>query len=178
MRYEMNSIIGIFGMSGVGKSWLASRLSLSSKWSHAKASDLLKQIKLETSEELRTGLVLDNQSLLIQAFDKYKKEHHEFILFDGHSIIDSDNGYIEIPKIVICRLGIEGIVFVYDDPQIISTRRMEDKGRTRPNRSIENLADYQEKAKAVCVSYDVPLIEVRSGDQEAFARAVDEIENM
>ena len=70
----MNDVIAVFGLSGVGKSWLISRFAEGHEVLHLQASQLLKDAKaavsgiVTTSEELRTGPVIDNQALLISAF--------------------------------------------------------------------------------------------------------------
>jgi adenylate kinase len=65
-------VVAIFGVSGVGKSWLISRFASANPVAHVQASRLLREAKAAidgrntTSEQLRTDAVLDNQMLLIQ----------------------------------------------------------------------------------------------------------------
>jgi hypothetical protein len=67
-------VVAVFGVSGVGKSWLISRFAAANVVAHAEASRLIREAKEAidgndtNSEELRKGPILDNQKLLIQAF--------------------------------------------------------------------------------------------------------------
>jgi adenylate kinase family enzyme len=57
----MVKVIAVFGLSGVGKSWLISRFASANPVAHVQASQLLREAKaaisgsVATSEELRIG---------------------------------------------------------------------------------------------------------------------------
>ena len=87
--------IAIFGISGVGKSRMCAILAAKLGLAHAQASNLLKRAKLEeareavSSEDLRKGPVLDNQTILVTSFRTFAAAESRNILFDGHSLIGS-----------------------------------------------------------------------------------------
>ncbi len=174
--------IAIFGISGVGKTWLASRLAERRGMRHVQAGELLRLAKEDvegratTAEELRTGAVLDNQALLLQAFRRVGASEQRHIIFDGHSIVDTDAGLVEVPVAVIEGLNPCAIVFVKGEPREIAGRRSADSSRRRPLRSTEELAQHQALALTVCERYSaalgVPLIVVGSGDLDELDQVV------
>jgi hypothetical protein len=76
-----------------------------------------------SSELLRTDTVLDNQSLLIQAFARVLALATELVVFDGHCVVDGGAGLVEIRTEVIKALSITGIVYIQNTPAAIVARR-------------------------------------------------------
>jgi adenylate kinase len=181
----MVKVAAVFGLSGVGKSWLISRFAASSHVMHVQASQLLKDERakvtgeLVTSEALRTGAVLDNQSLLIRAFSRTLVIATIPIILDGHCVVDSDAGLIDIPVDVIEALSVSGIVFVQDRPEAIVARRANDRTRTRPAKSEAEIECHQEHAVSLCENYSdqlkIGLHLVRAGDEPTFRAAISAI---
>jgi adenylate kinase len=72
----MAKVVTVFGLSGVGKSWMISRYAEAANVAHIQASQLMRDARAAlvgrpvTSENLRRGPVLDNQILLTDAFAK------------------------------------------------------------------------------------------------------------
>jgi adenylate kinase len=83
-------VVTVFGLSGVGKSWMISRYAAIANVAHIQASQLMRDARAAlvarnvTSEDLRRGPVLDNQSLLADAFAKVPATEERPIIFDGH----------------------------------------------------------------------------------------------
>ena len=177
----MNDVIAVFGLSGVGKGWIISGFAKDHEILHLQASQLLKDAKaaaagtIMTSEELRTGAVIDNQALLIAAFLAAREKAICPILFDGHCLIDGGAQLIEIPVAVIEALAPSGLIFVYDKPDVILRRRAEDCTRVRPIRSADELHDHQERARAICAEYaellKLDLHFIEAGNVAGFASA-------
>jgi adenylate kinase len=177
----MNGVITVFGVSGVGKGWLISRFAKDHEILHLQASQLLKDAKaaaagiITTSEELRTGPVIDNQALLVAAFLAAREKASRPILFDGHCVIDGGAQLIEIPVAVIEALAPSGLIFVHDKPDAIFRRRAGDSTRVRPTRSADELHDHQERARAICAEYaellKLDLHFIEAGDVAGFASA-------
>jgi adenylate kinase len=142
-------VAAVFGLSGVGKGWLISRYASSHAVLHIQASQLLCEAKaaisgdVVTSEELRTGAVLDNQQLLTMAFATARANSVIPIIFDGHCLLDSSTQLIEIPAEVMEALSVSGLVFVRGDVQEIVGRRRRDTTRIRPLRSVEEISQHQ-----------------------------------
>lgn len=172
-------VVAMFGLSGVGKGWLARELcERHQQILHLEASALMRAALNTTGEALRTaavGVVQDNQSRLVQAFIAARSAQPDRpVLFDGHSVIDNDLELVEVPVSVVAALGTDAIVFVFDDPTAIRERRLLDD-RRRPDRPVVALAHHQERARAVAVGYaerlNLEFHEVTAGDWQALERA-------
>lgn len=178
----MCNTAAVFGLSGVGKNWLITHYAAGTRVQHIQASLLLRNAiaadsgRAVTSDELRTGAVLCNQQLLIEAFDRVRAASDRPLIFDGHCVVDNGTELIEIPVDVIGALCISGIVFIQDDASLILARRVNDKTRTRPVRSVKDIECHQQRAQLVCEAYarhlSVPLIVVNAGDEDRFSTAL------
>ncbi|WP_454762322.1 AAA family ATPase [Caulobacter segnis] len=171
----------MFGLSGVGKGWLAGQVrTVRPDVLHLEASALMRAAMGASGEALRTaaaGVVQDNQSRLVVAFVAARAGRLDRpVLFDGHSVIDNDHDLVEIPAAAIAALGACAIVFISGDPEVIRRRRLED-ARTRPDRSAATLAHHQEQARAVARGFaqhtGVDFVEINAGDWQRLATAFD-----
>jgi adenylate kinase len=163
----------------VGKSWLISRYASAHAATHVQASQLLRDAKAAitgaevTSEQLRTGAVLDNQQLLIQAFAAARAAAIAPLIFDGHCLIDASSQLIEIPAEVIEALSMSGLVFVQSEPYEIAARWRRDTTRISPSRSAEEISLHQQRANSLCKEYanrlNLDLHIVKAGDEKGFA---------
>lgn len=172
----------VLGLSGVGKSSLIRRAAETRIVLHLAASDLIKaglarRAEHATSEELRKGAVLDNQQLLLEEFKlAISGTDHELVIFDGHNVIDTPMGLLEIPSGVLSQLRPDLVIFVEDDPAHITARRTADIARTRPPRTPQELALHQALAKSnaetLAANLAIPFHAVRSGDAGALLVAL------
>lgn len=150
----MTRRVALLGLSGVGKSTLISEVAKRIPLLHLQASNLIKAEQAyreqtqESSEALRAGPVLDNQALMVAAFDRLTKGATLPVVFDGHSIIDGRSGLIEIPSSVFAALGLDAICIMTAAPAMIFERRSHDIARERPPRDIQALAAQQALAIA------------------------------
>lgn len=168
----------VFGVSGVGKSWLCGQVAKRLGLRHVSGSALIRAEKERLTcqnvsvDALRTDHVVDNQRLLLDGFRNYKSQDTKSILFDGHNVIDSGHGYIEISSEVIVKLQPAAIALIVDSPANIFARRSADLTRDRPQRSVDDLARYQDLcldlAKDQANSVGIPITSVRSGDTDTF----------
>ena len=171
-------VVAMFGLSGVGKGWLARAVCARNPMVlHLEASALLRAALDQTGEALRTAasnVMVDNQRRLAEAFAAVRAtEPNRPVLFDGHSVIDNDAGLVDIPAEVIAPLKPDQIVFVADSGAVIAARRLAD-ARNRPMRTADNLDRHQAHAQAIAQSYaaglGVPFTLVGSGDWERVGR--------
>jgi adenylate kinase len=181
----MVKVAAVFGVSGVGKSWLIARFGDVTPIVHAQAGDLIRNARaeltgrFETQEELRKGAVLDNQALLIEAFAKIRLAATAPIVFDGHSVVDIGHQLLEIPVEVIRSIAPVGLIFVMDEPAAIVARRASDTARSRPVRSESEILDHQNRARELCEHYadalDIGLTVVEAGDIAEFSSAMEAV---
>lgn len=175
-------MILILGLSGIGKSSLIRRAAEIRIALHLAASNLIKaglarRAEQATSEELRKGAVLDNQQVLLEEFQlAVSSTDRQLVIFDGHNVIDTPTGPLEIPAGVLSQLRPDIIIFVEDDPAHIVARRAADTARTRPLRTPQELAAHQALAKSnaetLAANLGVPFYAVRSGDIDALLAAL------
>ena len=172
-------IIGVFGVSGVGKSWLVSEVaSRIPGCLHLQGSALIKQGLADpsvSSEELRRSggdHIFANQRILVAMFERALSERPgSLVLFDGHLLVDTAAELIEVPQTVIGALHPALLIHVEADPWLIAARRQADPTRIRPARDFATLAMHQTRSRYLCQSYarfqSIPMHVVRSGDVDA-----------
>ncbi|MBK9586464.1 MAG: AAA family ATPase [Alphaproteobacteria bacterium] len=145
-------ILAVAGLSGSGKSTLIKKAKSQFKFQHLSASELIKKFKVKneniiaSSEELRTGNLPQNQIDLVHAFLYEKSRIEGDIIFDCHTLIDTPNGLICISSDVFKVIGVSHFAFLRVDPKALSVRRHMDKGRKRPKRNPDELAEQQKIA--------------------------------
>ena len=158
-------IIGVFGISGVGKSTLiAEAQKIAPNSLHIQASALIKR-GLEdrgiNSEALRRrpgGQIRSHQDILLDSFWRtVQAQPHRLVVFDGHLVIDTDRELVEIPLEVIASLRPSLMVHLEDDAEKIGARRSQDRDRVRPVRSEEILEKHQRLSRRLCEAYAAAL---------------------
>ena len=145
-------VIALAGLSGAGKTTLLRNVSNLASFLHLSASDLIKeQIKREegterNSENLRFGNIPDNQTRLVEAYKRKTRNSNGHIVVDCHTIIDTPDGLQYIPASTFEAIGITDFLFLKINSNEIFKRRSKDISRSRPERSVEELAAQQEIA--------------------------------
>lgn len=164
-------VAAVLGISGVGKSSLIAAVAHHVNLLHLTASGLIKAqlAQAQTSEQLRAGPVVNNQQLMLREFARRAAAAEQpLIVFDGHNLIDTPTGFVDIPDTVFAALNLNALVFIEDAPETIAGRREADRSRPRPLRSTGELAGQQERAKhmaaRVAGELGIPFLVVRSGD--------------
>jgi adenylate kinase len=106
------AVICVLGISGVGKSRMVADVTARIPGAlHLQGSALIKLGLADpgvSSEELRRSggdAILANQRVLVEMFGRAVSEHKgNLVLFDGHLVIDTDAGLVEVPQTVISAL--------------------------------------------------------------------------
>jgi Archaeal adenylate kinase len=165
--------IAFVGISGVGKSTFLKTAMGTTPFLHLEASKLIKeelalaQQRVQSSEELRTGAVLDNQELLIRAFRRNATGHEGLVVLDGHTVVDTGSGLQRIPASVFGAMNVRSILFLQDDSEVIRSRRAIDTTRVRPERSAREIRRHQQEALLaaadIALELDIPLQVVTRG---------------
>jgi adenylate kinase len=174
-------IVGVFGISGVGKSTLIAKAREEVSSLHVQASALIKEGLADPmmhSEALRRrsgDQIRANQDILVKSFwRKVRGQHYRLILFDGHLVVDTDSELLEIPQVIIRRIRPTLMVHVEDDAAKIAERRFCDSHRVRPVRSEATLWEHQRMSARLCKAYayqlGVEAMVLRSDEAETFNR--------
>ena len=141
--------IGFIGISGVGKTTFIGNLRLPDDVLHLQASVLIQEERQRLScSQLGADKLPEvpdsyNQALLTAAFLRHAEKHRGLMLLDGHVVIDTPTGLIEIPAAVFSAMGVRHLVHLQDYPCRIRERRRQDLTRQRPDRSEEEIAAHQ-----------------------------------
>ena len=143
----------LFGVSGVGKSTAAEKLTrLLPELLHFQASTLLREALATSGENLRTAKprkIAENQNALANALTDARRPHPKRpVLVDAHSVIDNDEALIPLPLESFAALQPSIIAFLKAAPADIQRQRLTDS-RERPKRTIAQIAAYQEFALEV-----------------------------
>ncbi|MES0826585.1 ATP-binding protein [Ruegeria sp. SCP11] len=165
--------IAFVGVSGVGKSTFLQTAMVATPFMHLEASKLIKEElalveqRVQTSEELRTGAVLENQRLLVRAFHRCTAGYEGLVVLDGHTVVDAGLGLQMIPASVFAEMNMQSILFLQDDPEEICARRHGDTARVRPKRSPQEIEHYQQEAMLaaarIALELEIPLQVVTHG---------------
>lgn len=180
-----SATILVCGISGVGKTRLINRtLGRIPGAVVLRASEIIGLARQNNDPEFLRRLPRNelerSQELLVQGYRQYRETRSDdVVILDAHSVIDqgdSEPALFDVPVNFIAKLRPQGIIFVEDSVEQIAIRRLNDRCRSRPQRSLEQLETYQVRSLAVCESYQsalgVPLLRVRSGDELAFIGAI------
>lgn len=162
-------MIALMGISGTGKSTLLDSLPLQQAYHVVSASELIKQqinrqSSIEvSSEQMRISATRDMQELLMEAVKLEKQYTTLPIILDCHALIDKGDHIDTVPVYVFEKIGISQIIHLVVSPRDIWSRRKDDKTRTRPEISVEELADHQNKsiahARAISMAIKASYVE-------------------
>ena len=131
---------GVFGISGVGKTFLITRaVQRHDTYFHVQASELIKAgladatLSSNCLRKLGRDKIIDNQSILVRMFENVRKSNPDkVVVLDAHSIVDTGDQFIPIPVAIICDLQLDHLIFMRDLPDRIVSRREQDRRRARP----------------------------------------------
>ncbi|OAZ14135.1 ATP-binding protein [Thalassospira indica] len=165
MVLKSKRTIVLSGISGIGKSTIISELNRTLVFEHLQASALIqkffqsKQEQNYTSEQLRTGNIEENQIALSEALKALPSNKN--YIFDSHTVIDTPDGLVAVEPTIFEPATPKHFIFLFEPPVIIQQRRERDHTRERPERSTEQITEYQNLALINCAMiathFNVPM---------------------
>lgn len=176
--------IALLGVSGAGKSRLASRIvSARPDFLKLSAGKLLREALHTTGKALRTAPssdVLRNQERLVQVLRATRSGRVERpVLLEAHAFIDNDHELVDVPVAVMRAMDVSGLLVLVVPPETIRGRRAADADRRRPDRTAVELARQQDHMLALARGYsrELParMLVLDSGDVASALRFIDEI---
>ena len=167
--------IGVFGLSGVGKSFLTNRiLSHSSDFVVTSASKLIKQASHKILlKDLNSPVVKENQSVLINEFECFCKiNRNKSVIIELHNVIETRDDVIQIENDVFYNLKLDVAFFITRPPEVILNHRLQDKSRIRANKTVAEINQLQESAlsrfKNTFSDIDIPHQVLCNGNIDTF----------
>lgn len=159
-------VVAFVGLSGVGKTSALKALGATISFQHLGASTLIREARKanETSpnlDALRNFDIDESQRLLIKGFNKAIDPQAALVVLDGHTLIETPSGLVQIRAEVFQALKLTSMVFWADAPSEILSRRERDLTRNRPRADIADIRRFQETALLaafeICIALNVPL---------------------
>ena len=176
MMHKVGIVVGI---SGVGKTQLLEKIRVALPMQVLSASSLIRCSLAQTDEQfasqddLRTRDIDENQAALLEAFKRRVDPNKTLIILDAHVTIDTPEGLSHISSNIFREIDPDFIVFVEDDPRRIHRNRECDTSRSRPERSVDFLANQQEiaisAARNIAEDLSIPIHFVNGGDDQTLA---------
>jgi adenylate kinase len=136
------SVIGLFGLSGVGKSFFTEKLKNQSEiFMCVRASDLIKKAQGELSyKRLNSIKIENNQKILCQEFEKFRKINStKKIVIELHNLIEKPDGYEIIEPSVFASLHLTDATFLHLNPAKILFQRTNDHSKKRPEATVNEI---------------------------------------
>lgn len=173
-------VVGLFGLSGVGKSFFSEKIKVGMRdFTCARASDLIKLARGEVFfNKLNRTMVQRNQQILSKEFAAFKVSHpNKNILIELHNIIETPEGIEFLGGEVFDKFELTHVVFLQLEPDILYQQRLNDTGKTRRHSSVSELRFLQEKAKCLCKetfsSRGIPFKVLESDDENNIIKFLD-----
>lgn len=132
--------IGLYGLSGSGKSHLSQKLRETHKdYIFISASSLIKNTGHEISpDRLSPPSIARNQEILAREITTLTKNHGKTLL-ELHAVIETSNGIELIDPAILASFPLDKIYYLNTRPEEIKKRRDLDKSKRRAPISIEKI---------------------------------------
>lgn len=139
--------IGIFGLSGSGKTYLRKKfLERFSNYFGISASQILRDAGVDLEAQLFSKENLDNnQHLLLEAYEQLKLKYANTFV-ELHAVVEGEKDLYWVPSEVLKKLGLDVVVFLSVSPSQLYNQRMNDLDRARLKKSISELKSMQDAA--------------------------------
>lgn len=144
-------IIGLFGLSGSGKSYLSQNFKNKYPYFHCtSASNLLREASRPTSVEVLDNAELDNNQKVLSKLIQQLNLKYDNLLIELHAVIEEKNGKAYAVKEDILQSFQLDQVYILDIPpvQILKQRKL-DKSKHRSPVTVEDLIRLQKLQKEI-----------------------------
>ena len=172
--------IFLAGIHGVGKTYIASQLPEYLGFTHASASQLIKNERASATwnKDKQVIEVDENQIALAKAVRNHNNIGKRLLL-DGHFVLlDSHGGHLPLGVDVFEPLNLSGVILFEDEPGVIATRIYQ---RDQVMRDKKDIAAFMVKerhqAQTVCNELSVPLEILLSPNFDTFFDVVRRLAN-
>ena len=161
---KFNTIF-VAGVHGVGKGHFTDELGKTALWPCYSASALIKQAKNKPVDHGKVTIDAGaNQDHLIVALNDLSPTSNTIIL-DGHFVLKTSTGYFEVPLDTFRAFQPKAVILLTDKPEVIEARLINRDGHASTCADIKQMQDLEVlRAKLVCNSLGIPLLETSSGD--------------
>ena len=142
-------IVGLFGVSGSGKTHLSSSLCAKYDILSVRASQIIEIYGHEIEYHRLNKNVLDkNQSILIYGLKRLKENNPDkIIIIELHNIIETPEGVVDIEPKILYSLNLKAVCFLDVKVELLYSHRMNDKIKNRPNKNLQELESLQSKSR-------------------------------
>lgn len=168
--------IFVGGVHGVGKTEACKSLADNFSLSHFTASNLIKSLDSSAVKAHTKSVdsVPKNQSLLVQAVNKFFLGGKTRLVLDGHFAVPNAESQFELVSVcTFAQLSLEAIVVLFDDPNQIHFRRLSRDQSSLGAHEIDRVQLQElEHAKFVSRSLNLPFFSIKSFDTKTFLRAI------
>lgn len=141
-------IIGVYGISGVGKTTFSKKLQERYPCvSRFSASELIAKFNgVIDYDNLECDSVIENQLKLIKAMEIISNEkNYKNVVIELHNVIETKEGLIFIDDYYLKRLGLDKSFFLKKDPKLIYSNRMADV-KKRHSANVNEIDNIQNKS--------------------------------
>lgn len=169
-------VIFVSGVHGVGKTSMCEVYKTNEMFTFQSAGQLIRaarsQSNIDQSKDVKN--IDDNQKLLINAVSNIKNSG-KFLLLDGHfAVWDSEHQPTAIDTKVFIELGIDSIITIHDEPQLIAERiNTRDEKSSLSADEIDALQKLEiEQASQIARKLNVPLTFLKAFEIKSFENVV------
>lgn len=156
----MRKILMLGGIHGVGKSFLCKRIKETCKCEIYSASQLMRDYyQNKVDDNKRVEDIKLNQNILLSAINTYVPRESRIIL-DGHfCLLNTNNNVLEIPFETFQSIGVNGIIVLTDNADIIINRLNARDGTQYSSDFVNNFQDKEiNYAKLIAKKLNVELL--------------------
>lgn len=173
----MQKTIFVAGVHGVGKTYLCESVAhLGLNFSSA--SEIIKNELSDTNwtKDKVVSDVDENQLALVSGVKNIKNaDASKSLLLDGHFVLRSKNGFISLDHSIFSALDLDAVLLIEDDADKVAIRLEKRDAAAAPKDLEDFLKLERAQAEKFITDRGIPFFIIKSGDTDAFLKAVKKI---